>query len=356
MRTALRAMVFVSILAVAVFHSSAQESVADVVKRSSDAVVLITITNSAAEETKLGSGFLISADGNIVTNYHVIKDAHTANVKLSNGAFFKVNGIIASDVDKDLAIIKVDGRSLPFLQLGDIDNLRVGDHVIAIGSPLGLEGTVSDGIVSALRDVGNMKWIQTTAPVSHGNSGGPLLDMNGHVVGVITWGVNLKLGQNLNFAAPSSEVNEILSAPTHATGFTSEAILPGANTVQRLGDMRTVAVSSFGNTEAAAIVREQLINRIATSGKLTVVQDSSDADAVVTGTVTTDYYGRADKASIRLITRDGRTLWGNRLHANPGAAIAHAYGFGASSHVANGLAKALLKAIAQDRTGNEGKR
>jgi S1-C subfamily serine protease len=188
----------------------AQETVADIVKRSSDAVVLIVISDSAGQETALGSGFLVSADGEIVTNYHVIKEAHSAIVKLSNGAFFPVSGVLVSDTDKDLAIIKVSGKNLPFLTLEDIDKLRTGDHVVAIGSPLGLEGTVSDGIVSAIRDVANKKWIQTTAPVSHGNSGGPLLDMNDHVVGVVTMGVNLDVGQNLNFAVPCSEVHALL--------------------------------------------------------------------------------------------------------------------------------------------------
>lgn len=205
-----RAVILGSILAVLVSYSSAQEDVADVVKRSSDAVVLIVISNSAGQETALGSGFLVSADGEIVTNYHVIKEAHSAIVKLSNGAFFPVSGVLASDADKDLAIIKVSGKNLPFLTLGDIDKLHVGDHVVAIGSPLGLEGTASDGIVSALRDVANKKWIQTTAPVSRGNSGGPLLEMSDRVVGVITWGVNLELGQNLNFAVPCSEVQVLL--------------------------------------------------------------------------------------------------------------------------------------------------
>lgn len=189
-----------------------QDTVADVVKRSSDAVVLIVISNSAGEETALGSGFLVSGDGEIVTNYHVIKEAHSAIVKLSNGSFFPVSGVLATDSDKDLAVIKVKGRDLPFLRLGETDKVHVGDHVIAIGSPLGLEQTVSDGIVSALRDVASNQWIQTTAPVSHGNSGGPLLDMNDHVIGVITWGVNLQLGQNLNFAVPSSEVTNLLIA------------------------------------------------------------------------------------------------------------------------------------------------
>ena len=210
MRPLQKMLTVVYLLTVLVSYSASQADVADVVKRSSDAVVLIVISNSAGQETALGSGFLVSADGEIVTNYHVIKEAHSAVVKLSNGAFFPVSGVLATDADKDLAIIKVNGKNLPFLSLGDIEKLHVGDHVVAIGSPLGLEGTVSDGIVSAVRDVAKMKWIQTTAPVSHGNSGGPLLDMNNHVVGVITWGVNLELGQNLNFASPCSEVQALL--------------------------------------------------------------------------------------------------------------------------------------------------
>jgi S1-C subfamily serine protease len=199
------------LLVVVASYSASQQNVADLVKQSSDAVVLIVISNSAGQETALGSGFLVSADGEIVTNYHVIKEARSATVKLSNGAFFPVSGILISDAERDLAILKVNGKNLPFLRLGNLDNLHVGDHVVAIGSPLGFEGTVSDGIVSAFRDVASRKWIQTTAPVSHGNSGGPLLDMNNEVVGVVTLGVNPELGQNLNFAAPCNEVTALLA-------------------------------------------------------------------------------------------------------------------------------------------------
>lgn len=119
---------------------------------------------------------------------------------------------MAADRSRDLAILKVAGKNLAHLQLGDNRTLQVGDHVVAIGSPLGLESSVSDGIVSAMREEGAGKnWIQTTVPVSHGNSGGPLLDLNGSVVGVITWGVNLQLGQNLNFAIPCEAVKAVLA-------------------------------------------------------------------------------------------------------------------------------------------------
>src|SRR5271154_548748 len=116
-------LIFGFLFAVLVPYSAAQEGVADVVRRSSDAVVLIVISNSAGQETALGSGFLVSADGEIVTNYHVIKEAHSAIVKLSNGAFFPVSGILSSSADKDLAVIKVNGKNLPFLTLADIDKL-----------------------------------------------------------------------------------------------------------------------------------------------------------------------------------------------------------------------------------------
>ena len=110
-----------------------------------------------------------------------------------------------------MAVLKVSGKGLPFLTLGGAHQTQVGEHVVAIGSPLGLQNTVSDGIVSAIREENGHQWIQTTAPVSHGNSGGPLMNSEGAVIGVITWGVNLQQGQNLNFAASVAEVQRLLT-------------------------------------------------------------------------------------------------------------------------------------------------
>jgi trypsin-like peptidase len=131
-------------------------------------------------------------------------------VKLNNGAFFPVEGIIADDPEHDLALIKVPGKNLPYLSLEESDSLSVGQRVLAIGSPLGLENSVSDGIVSGFRkDEDGKSWIQTTAPASHGNSGGPLLVMDGKVVGVLTWKAGE--GENLNFAAPSKLIVPLLA-------------------------------------------------------------------------------------------------------------------------------------------------
>jgi hypothetical protein len=191
----------------------AQQSSGDLsqlVKSSIDAVVLIVVNDANGKPVLEGSGFLVSPDGRIVTNHHVIANSSSATVKLNNGAFFPVEGIIADDPEHDLALIKVPGKNLPFLSLEDSDSLTAGQHVLAIGSPLGLENSVSDGIVSGFRkDADGKNWIQTTAPASHGNSGGPLLAMNGKVAGVLTWKAGE--GENLNFAAPSKMIMPLMA-------------------------------------------------------------------------------------------------------------------------------------------------
>lgn len=165
-----------------------QRSQSEIVKATLDSVVLIVVSDENGEPIAEGSGFIMSSDGKIVTNYHVIAGAKAASVKLNNGASFVVDGVLADDSDHDLAVIKVAGKNLPSLTLADLATVAVGDHVLAIGSPLGLEDSVSDGIVSGFREGSTGKsWIQTTAPASPGNSGGPLLLMDGKVAGVITW-------------------------------------------------------------------------------------------------------------------------------------------------------------------------
>jgi hypothetical protein len=187
-----------------------QPSVSELVKSSVDAVVLIVVSDENGKPTVEGSGFIVSSDGKIVTNHHVVSGAHSAIVKLNNGAFFSVEGVLADDLDHDITVIKVAGKNLPFLGLEDSDSLSVGDHVLAIGSPLGLENSVSDGIISGFREDSNGRsWIQTTAPASHGNSGGPLLGMDGRVAGIVTF--KSSEGENLNFASPSKLINPLLA-------------------------------------------------------------------------------------------------------------------------------------------------
>jgi hypothetical protein len=175
-------------------------------------IVSIVMSDKDGHPIAQGSGFLISKDGHVVTNYHVIKTGSSAIVKLPDGAFFVVDGVLASDKDRDVAIIKAHGNDFRTLTLGDSDRLQVGEEVVAIGSPLSLESTVSNGIVSAIRTVEDEggKFVQVTAPISPGSSGGPLFNMAGEVVGITT--SHLIGGQNLNFAIPINAVKPMLRA------------------------------------------------------------------------------------------------------------------------------------------------
>jgi serine protease Do len=134
-----------------------------------------------------GSGFLISADGLVLTNAHVVDGAKEVTVKLSDHREFKAK-VLGADRSSDIAVLKIDGHDLPTVRIGDSDQLAVGDYVLAIGEPFGLEETATAGIVSAkgrsLPGDGYVPFIQTDAAVNPGNSGGPLFDATGAVVGI----------------------------------------------------------------------------------------------------------------------------------------------------------------------------
>ena len=156
-----------------------------IAKAANGAIVTIVMANGD-KPIATGTGFLVSADGVIVTNYHVIQEGNVAVVKLSDGTALPVDGVLAADKVRDLAVIKVHGKTFRTLTLGNSDRVQVGEEVVAIGNPLGLELTVSNGILSGVRTVekGGGKFLQVTAPISHGSSGGPLFNMAGEVIGI----------------------------------------------------------------------------------------------------------------------------------------------------------------------------
>lgn len=164
------------------------------------------------KSSSLGSGFIISADGYILTNGHVVEGADEIRVKLSDGREFagKVRGL---DDKLDLALVKIDaGDSLPVAKLGDSDGIKVGEWVMAIGNPFGLEQTVTVGIVSAKGRVINAgpydDFIQTDASINPGNSGGPLFNVQGEVVGINT--AIVAGGQGIGFAIPVNMAKQII--------------------------------------------------------------------------------------------------------------------------------------------------
>lgn len=193
-----------------------------IAKAANGAIVSIITSDKDGKPVAQGTGFLVSTDGRIVTNYHVIKDARSAIVKFPDGAFYDVDGVVAFDKARDLAIIKAHGQNFRVVALGNSDRVQVGEEIVAIGSPLSLESTVSSGIVSGIRTIEKEggKFLQITAPISPGSSGGPLFNMSGEVVGITT--LYLKGGENLNFAIPVNDAKRLLSAGSKVQDFPVE--------------------------------------------------------------------------------------------------------------------------------------
>jgi len=196
---------------VAVQSAPPRNDIPSIAKAANGAIVSIVMSDKDGKAIAQGSGFVVSKDGMIVTNYHVIAEGSSAVVKLPDGAVYLVDGVLASDKARDVAVIKTHGENFRTLTLGNSDRVQVGEEVVAIGNPLSLESTVSNGIVSAIRTVEDKggKFVQITAPISPGSSGGPLFNMAGEVVGITSAGI--KGGENLNFAIPINDVKPMIS-------------------------------------------------------------------------------------------------------------------------------------------------
>jgi serine protease Do len=178
-------------------------SIADIAERATPSVVSIRSGNS------LGSGFVVRDDGWIATNLHVIVDAAELEVVTADGSEFSVVEVLALDFKRDLALIRIDKTGLPEVSFGDSEGVRPGDPVVAIGHPLGLEDTVSNGLISAVREVDpTLTLLQISAPIAPGSSGGPLIDHHGSVIGIAT-AISTE-GQNLNFGVPTRYLKELM--------------------------------------------------------------------------------------------------------------------------------------------------
>lgn len=187
---------------------SAQDLLPELVRRIKPSAVAIETFDSKNSVVSRGSGFFISAD-RIITNRHVIEKATRAEVHLLDGKKFPVRGVVAIDGEGDLAIIQVDVPRNLSTPLPIVRNVpQEGESVVVIGNPFGLEGSVSNGIVSAVREIpGYGKTIQITASISPGSSGSPVVNMAGQVIGVAT--LQAAEGQNLNFAVPSERILQL---------------------------------------------------------------------------------------------------------------------------------------------------
>jgi putative serine protease PepD len=251
-------------------------SVADIAAKITPSVVSISVVAGTSSGT--GSGFIIDSNGYILTNNHVVVDAAergSIKVDLSNGETYNAK-IVGRNAAFDLAVIKINATGLPVLPLGNSDELIVGDSVIAIGSPLGLSGTVTTGIISSLNrpvttgqneEASYINAIQTDAAINPGNSGGPLVNANGFVIGInsaiATTGASTQVGSiGLGFAIPINVAKRIAE----------EMIATGGSTIPIIGvkvDMAStqrggliVEVEADGPAAKAGVEVDDLVIRV----------------------------------------------------------------------------------------------
>jgi S1-C subfamily serine protease len=182
-----------------------------IAKKIAPAVVLIKGKTDTAD--LLGTGFIISSDGKIATNLHVVENLRKGGVQLSSCEKFDSFSVLAFDARKDITILKIPGFDLPSLPLGNSNDVQVGEPVLVMGSPLGLQGSVTTGVISSVRDDpagGGFKVLQTDAAANPGNSGGPLVNRQSEVIGIVTFKVGGS--ENLNFAIPVNYLRGLMES------------------------------------------------------------------------------------------------------------------------------------------------
>ncbi|MFN8035153.1 MAG: trypsin-like peptidase domain-containing protein [Acidimicrobiia bacterium] len=274
------------------------------------------------EDTAAGSGLVITPDGYVATNAHVIEGADRVQVTFSDGTK-KPAQIIGTSRSNDLAVVKVDGKDLPTVTLGDADRLRVGDDVIAVGNALALDGgpTVTKGIVSALHrqvDEGNgvlmSDLIQTDAAINPGNSGGPLVNAAGEVVGINTLTSDPSQAQNIGFAISISHAKPIIESLRQAKpqAFLGVATMTVTGPIAREQDLRVQqgalvrSVTSGSPADSAGIEVGDVITKV--DGK--AMKTNEDVQNAVrahqpgdSATVELDRHGRQVTVTAKLGSR-----------------------------------------------------
>jgi serine protease Do len=211
-----------------------------------------------ATEVMMGSGFIVSPDGLIMTNNHVVKDMQEIKVTLPGRREYKAK-LVGADPDSDVALIKIDAKNLPTIAWGDSAKLRVGSIVIAIGNPFGLSGSVTNGIVSAtgrtnMGITGYEDFIQTDAPINPGNSGGPLVNIKGEVVGINTAIATQSGGyMGVGFAIPSNNAKLVMDELLKY-GKVEHGLL-GVN----IQDLNEALAKSYGRTETNGALVSQVM-------------------------------------------------------------------------------------------------
>jgi len=186
---------------------------AEILDREAAAIVAIYNIDANGQVRSMGSGFVVKADGLVITNFHVIEGASDAVMKLKTSEEFDRAMVVDFDRKRDLVLLKYRAADLPTVTLGNSDLVRQGETAIAIGNPRGLEHTVSDGLISAVRMESGTQMFQISVPISPGSSGGPLYNTRGEVIGITTAELAGERVQNINFAVPLKYALLLLQGP-----------------------------------------------------------------------------------------------------------------------------------------------
>ncbi|HZL88420.1 MAG TPA: tetratricopeptide repeat protein [Pirellulaceae bacterium] len=186
-------------------------TVAELARQARPSVVVISVAGRDGTQQGLGTGFVIAPEGLIATNLHVIGEARPITVQTADGKSLRVSGIRAWDRTLDLAVVEVEAKDLPALKLGDSDKPQQGDSIVVMGNPFGLKHSVVSGVLSEQRDIDGRKMLQIAFPVEPGNSGGPVLDAQGKVLGIVT--MKSRVTENLGFAVPINALKPLLEKP-----------------------------------------------------------------------------------------------------------------------------------------------
>src|SRR5215510_1683429 len=191
-----------------IFAFAQEDWVAPVARKSLPSVVTVLSFDGDGKQFGIGSGFIVRENGLIVTCYHVIQNASAVEVSNKEIGSYRVKGAVAVDREMDIAVLKIAAEDLPTVPLGDSSRVKLGQGVVAIGNPKGLTGTISAGLISQIREKDDFTWLQTSAPVYPGNSGGPLLNKQGEVIGVVA--ARVDDGPTLGLALPINYVRKTL--------------------------------------------------------------------------------------------------------------------------------------------------
>lgn len=190
-------------------QSRSAKSPGEIAREQSQAVVIVEALDDRGSVIGQGSGFLVTPNGAVISNLHVVQGASSVRIKLPSGDVYKTADLVDVDEAKDIVIIKIKGFKLPAVSLGDSDKAETGDSIVAISSPEGLVNSLSTGVISGVRRMDTHRVFQITAPISRGSSGGALFNSGGEVIGIVTY--LLKSGQNINFAVPINYARGMIS-------------------------------------------------------------------------------------------------------------------------------------------------